>query len=286
MTDTKEKIQFKSDINGIWNPEKFNIERKPWTVGVIKNKSTLSNLPSCLNMPIKLRGKEDIVLPFPYSLNPAINEIVYKTIEAEKECNPDYKDYFAYITVDCRNMSAGKTQRNPGWHIDSMQGVRYPEKLPACHSFLCSTVFPTEFATNSFNASGLSEEKHNWSDEFAKQVDEEKIFKPKAGDLTTMSAYQIHRSPIIKENTQRTFVRVEFSKKKFNRIGDSINPLLPTDFVYEERPNHFLSNSSNKERCPKIQTFNPEGKIVDGARDTSWTNYLNTVSSNQGKIIR
>ena len=212
---------------------RFQDLQSPDRVGEITHRSEFSSsLPSCLDMPIKF-PKGDIRLPY---TNKAVSEFVARCIEYEKSINPDLGNYYCYLTIDQRTVKAGSTHRNPGAHFDGMQGVEYLDKLPADHSYIVCDFNPTHFYNQNFDPRNLDMKWDNWFKELSKQIDDRKLFIPNPFEIYLMSAYQMHTSPVIPEIHQRTLMRMEFSLKKFNRVGNTINPLLKTEWKYIPRP--------------------------------------------------
>jgi len=244
---TMENLDFlniaKQDITNVWNPERFSIQRKPIYVGTVNNKEAFSSLKvSCLDMLIKLPNGE-IKIPY-YDKN--VNEVVQRCVDFEKTINPNWENYYLYLTMDPRSVTEGKTQRREGAHFDGMQGAIYKQKLPGCHSYIVSSKLPTKFYLQPFDARDLDENLQNWFFELGKQTLQEKSFYPEPFDIYFMSCYQVHESVKADKNLDRTFMRVEFSLKKFNRIGDTINPLIYTGwkFINRDIPSHLITIST------------------------------------------
>lgn len=51
-------------------------------------------------------------------------------------------------------------------------------------------------------------------------------------EINLMTAYSVHESTVADESCERTFVRLEFSRKTFNRVGNSVNELFDTGWEY------------------------------------------------------
>jgi len=188
-------------------------------------------------MPIKLKG-HNFVLPSILSLKAAniITHFIKVASAKEIKINPNWKDYYCYLTINQGLVKAGNSQRNTGAHFDGMQGVRYPDKFPVCHQYLISSSNPTIYYPNPFDFSKLDDNKDNFFSECDRQKDANKAIFAKVNCLYLQTAYHIHESPITREDCHRTFVRIEFSLKKFNRLGNSINPCLKTRWKYELQP--------------------------------------------------
>jgi hypothetical protein len=180
-----------------------------------------------------------------------------KVLKFEKAHNPDWENYYLYLTVDTRTVKKGKSQRIGGWHFDGMQGAQYPQKLPACHSYLVATALPTQFNyTAAKDVDYLDEGKHNWYVELTRMLNPRKGFFAKINTLYAMTAYQIHRSVKASKDTPRVFIRLEFSKKKFDREGNTVNPDLKTNFKYRDRPFGFMGKTKPDSPWGKTPKFN------------------------------
>jgi hypothetical protein len=232
-------LVLKTDILNVWEPERFAVERKPIRIGSVTDKNDFQKeISSCLDMPIKL-PYGDIVIPYE---SDSVKNIIEQCVDFEKTVNPFYNKYYIYLTIHQKWVKKGETQRNHGAHFDGMQGVRYTNKIPVCHSYLVSDSIPTHFFVQPF-PTDLDEDKHNWFDSFAKVTDNNKAVYTKPFDIYFMTAYNVHECTYAEEDTFRTFVRVEFSLKQFNRNGNSVNPNLESGFIYEDRniPQHLIT---------------------------------------------
>jgi hypothetical protein len=180
-------------------------------------------------MVIKMRGGKIVLPDF---LKTKIEKVLKLVLDYENKL-VDIDEYFCYLTINQGEVKKGKAQRNPGAHFDGMQGKMYPKKLKICHQYLVSNCNPTIYYKGGFDFSKLNEREDN----FFRECDRQK----KAGEqikenlLYFQSAYQVHESPVTEKNINRTFIRIEFSLKEFNRIGNSLNPKVNTGWRWEER---------------------------------------------------
>lgn len=221
------------DISSKWNAERFKYIRKPEYVSEVESKEDFDkSIRSVLDMPIKI-PHSDIRIPIDLKTK-SILEIVDKVIKFEKEINNNYEDYYMYLTVHHSDVQAGTSQRRLGAHIDGMQGERYKDKLKVCHSYLVSNEVPTCFFIQEF-PTNLCDKTQNWFYEFDKVKDYNKSMLSKPYEINLMTAYNVHESTESTVNTLRTFVRIEFSLKEFNRIGNTINEEFKLDWEYEDR---------------------------------------------------
>lgn len=246
------------DVRTVWDPQRFSTSgRLPVVVGTVNPvgeepgrdspvqapveasvdspREGTSLLPSCLDMLVKMPGEENLTIPNPWAESPVIGEVLAECLRFEREHDWG-RDRFAYLTVDHRVVPAGRTHRNRGWHFDGMQGARYQVKLPACYQYVWSSAESTEFSSVPVSAVGLSESGDNWFHALGGQIPA--AFPPvrfPAGMIVVMSAYQLHRSPEVGVPTRRLFVRLDYSLKEQDRLGNTVNPLLPAPWVFRER---------------------------------------------------
>jgi len=224
-----------NDINNIWDEKQFQIIREPILIKTINDINKMESLPRVLDMPIKMNNSDEIILPSEFQKNDKIKEIISEILKYEKDINKNWEDYYIYLTYDKKMIEPHNTHRREGWHIDGLQSINYPNKMKVCHSYLLSDCLETEFAIQSFDVSKLEYDKHNWFNELGKQVKSKNIKTYGHNKLVCMTAYQVHRCNKTEEEKFRNFIRIEFSLKEFNRIGNTINENLKTNWNYIRR---------------------------------------------------
>lgn len=226
------------DCSGTFDPSRFTLSRMPVTVATLPEGALEGDLPCCLDMLVRLPGGE-FALPEPFASHDGIAAFIRECVDFEDLLVSGWREtHYAYLTVDRRIVREGKSHRSAGWHFDGMQGARYPSKLQACHQYVVSDRLPTEFTSASTDASGLDELRHNWFEELGGQVaDAAEIASPADLEIVAMSAYQLHRSRVAGEGESgwRTFLRLDFSLKQQDRLGNTPNPALPAPFAFVPR---------------------------------------------------
>ena len=227
----------REDVRKPFNAKRFSHARRPLPVANIEPYRG-SILPSALDMLIKIPGG-NIQLPEPYRGNCTIVDFIARSILHEDGLLPDWREhYHLYLTIDHRMVPAGKTHRNKGWHFDGMQGERYPVKMPVCHQYLVSNTLPTEYYIGSnANLEQADERRDNWFDVVSEQIGEipPEIWCPQNMQIVMVTSYQIHRAQIAKRDNMRLFMRLDVSLKQQDRLGNSINPLLPAPWPMVKR---------------------------------------------------
>jgi hypothetical protein len=187
-----------------------------------------------LDMPIKLPFGE---LRVPHGLPSWVHDVIDRAVafEAAHVTLPD--PWHIYLTVQQSVVASGTTQRHAGAHIDGMQGSAYPEPLVGCHAYLLSTVAPTTFYPQPFRLSGFQKDRDNLFRILDEQKDVTRSHTPMPGELVVASCYSVHEAGVSPLTGLRTFVRVEFSMKRFDREENTRNARIDTTtWEYLPRP--------------------------------------------------
>lgn len=220
-----------SDTNSIWDLKKFETEsRIPIIAGQVADKKLFSQRCDLriLDMPVKFPGSHEYRIP---------NELM-QFIPTMQACidhytllNPLSTECFAYVTVDQGPVKCGQTQRNPGCHVDGFQGARIFPKVPINQSYICCDSAPTVFYPHRFQVSDLDPAVDDFFAEFDRQAVESKAWHTDPYNLVLMDAYCVHRSQLSTEPGIRTFFRLTFERRIFDRLGNTHNPMF--DYSWE-----------------------------------------------------
>ena len=220
--------------NTVYDQKNFNTSRSPYFIHTIKNKIKFSrpNNINVLDMPIKFPNSDQYRVPL--ELQQFI-EPIQTIIDNEHQLNSNVNDYHAYLTINQSIVEPNRTQRDPGWHVDGLQGSRINPKTLIHHSYLVSDSCPILYSLQPFDVSGLDEGKHNYFEAFQKQVKENTIRQAKNYDILLTDAYMFHAAASSDKVCHRTFFRLAFDVRPFDRIGNSINPLFDYKWNYVSR---------------------------------------------------
>lgn len=214
------------DLHTVWDISKFQVARVPLEVGELVDRHAFQ-CPTIriLDMPIKLAGSNDYKIP--NEVTPFINTI-QMIVDHEHSILSEQQllSYHAYLTIDQSEVKVGTMQRKPGAHVDGFQGARISPKTLINHSYVVSNGTPTVFYPHSFNFSHLNEGIHDCFLEMDAQAKEDKAMLSKPYFIYLMDAYTVHRAEIATKNCFRTFLRISYDVKEFDRLGNTINPLL------------------------------------------------------------
>lgn len=186
-------------------------------------------LPRCLDMPIRLAGESEYRLPTKWE---SIREDIEKIITIEERHNPNWKDYYTYITVDCNPVTVGNQQRHGGLHVDGFQGERITNKTKITRNYVGTNNGGTQFWEQSFIVA--DPEKFNVFKGFDLQADGIP-FVAVPNYFYFMDAYTVHESGFAEYDGDRTFFRITYDLKKFDRLGNTHNPNLDYEWEMVDR---------------------------------------------------
>ncbi len=227
-------LEISKTCNQIFDLKNFSIPRTPIILEnfeyLFKNDSFNKDL-RVLDMPIKFPNSD---VKIPEICKPYL-DIISKTLKYEWLANPEFKKYHCYLTIDNSYVERGLTQRNEGCHVDGFQGARIKKKVVSDRSYVLVSDFPTEFYCQKWDVSHLDPAKHNFFKEFDKQAKEEYKYVPEVKNLILMDAYTVHKAGVATENKRRAFVRISFSVRKFDRLGNTHNPLFDYNWKMVKR---------------------------------------------------
>lgn len=193
--------------------------RAPEPLPFIDTSALSKRYPRCLDMPIRLAGQDVYKLPNEWvDLQPLLEQI----IATEHQHNPNWEDYNTYITVDCKDVAPEEQQRHGGLHVDGFQGSRIEKKTKITRNYVMTTNGGTRFYPQSFIVA--DESKFNVFQGFDLQAEDYII----AGEnlVYFMDAYTVHESGIADRHGLRTFLRVTYDLKIFDRAGNTHNSML------------------------------------------------------------
>ncbi len=220
------------DMNTAWDISKHAEARAPVSLGIVEAnvRSTFSQplapwAKHVLDMPIKFPGTDVRVPSALASVAPAIQRI----IDIEMHLNPRYGEYFAYLSVHQAELDAGERMRENPYHVDGFQGPRWKEKHPVNHSYLLTDALPTVFYPVGFPLDHIDPRFDDVYAEFAYRIEtgrDVSTWRAEDYDLILMDAYCVHRGDIAKRPVSRTWLRISWETRIFDRLGNSHNPLF------------------------------------------------------------
>jgi hypothetical protein len=193
---------------------------KPVDLGLIDLNPT--EMMFWLYCPIKIPG--NCVTNTPKNLKqflPIIREAAY-------DASKIFKDSYVYITAKTLYVSADNPGNRPGWHSDGFM----TDDLNYIWSNTNGTLFwePPKFVEFTQDHSISLKEMQDIAEP---DVEHHRVYKDK--HLLRLDQGVIHRVANVNKPGMRTFVKISFSKEKYNLVGNSINHELQLDWDYFER---------------------------------------------------
>lgn len=178
-------------------------------------------LPRCLDLPLRLKGESDYHIPEEWT---SLLPLLVRIFKHEHGSNPNWKDdYFTYMTIDSSLVETGQQQRRGGLHVDGFQGARIKNKTKVTRNYVASSNGGTRFYPQLFE-SNINESVFNLFTHFEKQA-RDFIVVPE-NTVTFMDAYSVHESGLARRGGLRTFLRVTYDCKEFDRLGNSHNSMI------------------------------------------------------------
>lgn len=231
LSDINYGIKPLSRINTLWDEKEFNKINLPNVLFTLSDKEinsyTEQDVMRVLDMPIKFPGSN---YKIPKELDHLVN-LIQKIVSHEHLINKKVNDYYCYLTLDRRVVPYGKTTRKEGIHVDGFQGARLVDRLPIDHSYLLCNNNPTLFYNQPFSV----EEKwdktcHNYFEGFEKQKKENSVVIYPDNTVLLIDAYCLHEAPLVKQDMRRTFLRLSYTVREFDRLGNAHNPMFNYDW--------------------------------------------------------
>jgi hypothetical protein len=217
----------RSRIHTLWNENEFDKINLPVVLFHLNNdeinmSSKLQDI-RILDMPIRF-PRSDYRIPHELeSLTPLIQKIAF-----HEHCINQYvDDYYCYITLDRRLVKSGQNTRKAGIHVDGFQGARLEHLLPIDHSYLIYDTLPTIFFNQEFHIESWWDKNiHNYFEGFEQQKKEECSIQYPCNTVLLIDAYTLHEAPMAQVDTYRTFVRLTYTVREFDRLGNAHNPMF------------------------------------------------------------
>lgn len=227
-------------IGKLWDKTEFSKRvHTPVTIGAAKDADRFSSVSveRCMHLPIKLPGS-DIRIPIEYQHY--LNEL-QQIFDFEASINPGWGELYAYLTVDQGFVARDNSQRVPGPHVDGIPRDREnPGAQLIDHAYLMTNAVPTMFYAQQFDMTAYDPRLHHFFAIFRALADESRTIMPNPFDIILMDAYSVHTPTQTQEDVNRTFIRLEFSTLKFDRIGNSVNPHFSGDESFRDYPFNYI----------------------------------------------
>lgn len=186
----------------------------------------------CLDMPLRLPGEQTYALPQEWrDLLPIVTHLA----AIEQKHNHHWQNYHTYLTIDSSLIVAGEQQRHGGLHVDGFQGARIFPKDKVTRNYVVTTNGGTRFYRQPFTV--VDPEKFNVFEGFDLQAQPDP-FIAEENLVYFMDAYTVHESGISLRSGLRTFLRLTFDVKRFDRQGNTHNSMLAYNWDMYQRNVH------------------------------------------------
>lgn len=260
IVPSKEESPIIADLNTVWDINKFLTPRKPVSLGKLTPEQlkvfATPGVARTLDMPIKFPGSN---FRIPQSLL-QFKEVIELVANYEATINDKcFDEYYCYMTVDQGWVKPDTLQREAPCHVDGFQGARYNPKTKINHTYVVGDSIPTTYYLQPFDLRALDEAKHNffWEmNNIVAKTKSEHAWTPENGEINMIDAYTVHRGSEAQELTFRTWIRLSFEVRKFDRLGNAHNPLFQYDWEMIERDIESLNLVAYDESSdPSLRVF-------------------------------
>lgn len=267
------------DLNTVWDTKKFLEPRKPISLGRLvvdaQKRFSRAGVPRTLDMPIKFPGSEFRIPRIFEQFLPVIERVA----AFEAAINPCYDEYYCYLTVDQAPVQKGKLQREAPCHVDGFQGALWKPKVKINHSYVVSDCIPTTYYPQPFDFSELDEATHNYFWEMNREVartNSVHAWQPQPYEINMIDAYTVHRGSPASEDMIRTWIRLSFEVRIFNRLGNAHNPLFKYAWEMQPRDIEGLQLAPFDANCdPTLRVFpwqKPDGTPYEDPKQRTQPN--------------
>lgn len=205
--------------------------RPPVPLPAVDLSSLNTVYPRCLDMPVRLAGDDMYRLPDEWL---GLKGLIQQLAEVEHANNNNWFDYNTYLTVDCKHVVPDEQQRHGGLHVDGFQGARIQPKNKITRNYVMTTNGGTRFYPQPFTV--VDEKKFNVFQGFDLQAGDFIIAEENTAYF--MDAYMVHESGIAGREGLRTFLRLTYDVKKFDRLGNTHNSMIDYDWLMVDRKVH------------------------------------------------
>lgn len=217
-------------VQSTFDIAKYAIAHKPIIIDEVSDTerfSFVSDWPTglkILDCPIKFPGSAEYRIPRELL---QFDELIAKIASFEHSINPFTTQYYAYLTVDQGVIYKGKAHRARGKiRANGFQGARIHPKRPIARSYIAYDRVPQRFYCQSFKTAGLKESRDDFFAVFDRQADDRNGMEPDRYSIIACNAYSLHRDTYLPYDCFRTYFRLTFDTIKYDRLGNTVNPMF------------------------------------------------------------
>ena len=253
----------RADMGTLWDPSELMKPRLPIIFDEVANKDafntpvTLHSYMTRCNAPegitvsattsdhsfISTNGLyvEDIPIKFPdtdYRIPKIIwdnfGDLLVQQMELEKSINPNIDSQYVYLTIQQDMVSAQKTQRRDGIHLD---GFQKPTIMPQLiqHQISVTNALPTVFYAAAASKNTISLSKKELFCALSQDCQNAPTYQPPLYHMHLLNAYCPHQPAVAQTDQFRTFVRFSISSLPFMGSDNTRNPLFDYEWTPERK---------------------------------------------------
>jgi len=214
-----------------FNKERYRYSTLPIHIGPFHIDWNIQIVTNVLRCPIKMAGTRNLIIPSELEF---LKGYIFRCAVYETCFNHRFNDLYMHITVHGSHIEPNTTQRVPGFHVDGFQGHKFRNsKHEIEHSYLWTSNHGTEFCAQPFFIEHIDDSKYNVLLDMEKQARTENIYSLMPQNIYIFDPYMVHRSPIIRERTNRLLIRLTCEYQKLLDPNDTINPGLIFNAPYK-----------------------------------------------------
>lgn len=193
---------------------------KSSTQGIVIGEFELNPQEMCFiqYLPIKMKNEINLYIP------PNLEWVKPLVLESLLDSKQDVLGHYIYLTVKYLYTSAGYTGNREGWHIDGY--------LSEDMNYIWYDKFPTEFVEGDFF---LSKDHNKSLREMEEQAEGRPVICLPENSLIRVDTSLVHRTPENISGGLRAFVKISFSKHRYNLKGNAHNHLIKYDWKMYNR---------------------------------------------------
>lgn len=218
-----------------WDMQQLNRKNLPLIVGEItdsteKKQFSDPNQTQVYDMPIYIPNQG---WQIPQELS-AYTSVIKQIVHAEQIANPNINQCVAYLTIDSGVVSPNHYARRSGLHVDGFvskanETAESDGEIYGDNTYIVCDDLGTEFYPGPFDMSKVDQNDPqkvlNAFEEQGKQMPYTQAIPYKIYRMTVNNVHAVHPNDT-QEYRQRSFLKMTFSVRVFNRLGSTINPLF------------------------------------------------------------
>ena len=191
---------------------------------------------------VKDKGSREYIIPPEIVGHQELLTLLARVHRHQETINEHIEDFHVFVTVNQSPVKKAASQRRAGVHLDGIQSVKWDgyNYKPDRHYILCSAL-PTIYHLGEFDTRSVNMAEDNLFARMRECMRENPSgytkFVPEPYDICFMHAYHAHEVAHAEVDVpQRTFIRITYTQLIYDRLGNSVNPLIKNNWDWSPRP--------------------------------------------------